>query len=65
MSKKFRIGSKVEIPAGTVVTCNGEKTKRQNSSIVTIRSCQETKGGKFKISWKSNGYKAEAVLSPR
>ena len=61
-AKKITVGSQVTIPAGTQITVRGEKTKRQTSSQVTVRRLDFTKTGNTRVSWKSNGYMATAIL---
>jgi hypothetical protein len=61
-SKKIKVGSSVIIPAGTKVTRQGEVTKRTTESVVTIRRLEHTKAGNPKVTWKSNGYMATAIL---
>lgn len=55
-------GSRVVIPAGTKVTVNGATTKRTHESFVTVRGVTYTRAGNAKVTWKSNGYKATAIL---
>lgn len=58
----IRAGRKVTIPAGTRVTRQGQTTKRSIDSRVTVRSAEQTRSGKTKVTWKSHGYMATAVL---
>lgn len=59
---KLAVGSRVTIPAGTRVTTQGEIVKRTVDTMVTVRDISFTKTGNPRISWKSNGYRATAVL---
>lgn len=61
-SKRLSVGSTVTIPAGTRVTSRGQTTRRDSDSIVTIRNIETTKSGNMKVFWKSNGYRASAIL---
>lgn len=62
MATTIKAGRKVTIPAGTRVTCLGQTSKRTQDSQVTVRSVEQTRAGKTKISWKSMGYKATAII---
>ena len=62
MASKIKVGSKVTIPAGTKVTVRGEQVKRTMDTTVTVRDIEYTRAGNPKISWKSCGYRATAVL---
>lgn len=61
-SSKITAGRQVTIPAGTRVTRAGITSRRSNPSTVTVRSVEFTRAGNPKISWKSNGLRASAVL---
>jgi hypothetical protein len=58
---KNLVGKTVTIPAGTKVTVQGTTAKRATAATVTVRAQAETRTG-TKITWKSNGYMATAVL---
>jgi hypothetical protein len=60
---KTLVGKTVTIPAGTKVTTRGVTAKRATPSTVTVRAIETTRSGKTVAIWKSNGYKASAVLS--
>lgn len=62
MATSIRTGRKVTIPAGTRVTRLGQTSKRTQDSKVTVRSVEQTKAGRTKVTWKSHGYLATAVL---
>lgn len=64
-TKQIRVGSKVTIPAGSQVTCRGEKSKRSVPSTVTVRAVEFTKAGNPKITWKSCGYMATTILKTK
>ena len=59
---KIAIGSKVTIPAGTLVIRNGERSKRARDTQVTVRHVETTRAGNFKVTWKSDGIMATACL---
>lgn len=58
----MNIGQKVTIPAGTKVTCQGEVSKREVATMVTLRHVETTRAGNYKVTWKSRGYAATAIL---
>lgn len=60
---QIKVGKQVTIPAGTKVTVNGQAKKRQADSLVTVRNIETTRTGNLKVTWKSHGYKATAILS--
>ena len=59
---EIAVGRQVTIPAGTRVTIRGERATRTTDSTVTIRDIETTRAGNTKVYWKSNGYRASAVL---
>ncbi len=61
-SKKIKVGSMVVVPAGTKVTRQGEVTKRTSDAVVTVRHLEYTRAGNPKVTWKSNGFMATAIL---
>jgi|GEM_PF-2416730 len=56
-------GSKVTIPAGTRVSRRGQTVRRDLTTRVTVRKVEKTRAGRTKVYWKSNGYRASAVLT--
>lgn len=61
-TKKLQVGNTVIIPRGTKVTTCGNTVRRANDAVVTARKVEFTKAGNPKITWKSNGYLATAIL---
>lgn len=56
------VGSRVYVPAGTRVKRQGTTTTRQSGTMVTVRATELARGGKTRITWKSNGYNASALI---
>ena len=56
------VGKQVTIKAGTRVTYQGRIRARKNDSVVTVRASQPARNGKTKITWKSHGYAATALV---
>ena len=61
-SNKLEVGCQVIIPEGTKVTTRGNTTRRENPAIVTVRQLEYTRAGNPKVTWKSAGYAATAIL---
>ena len=57
-----KVGSRVVIPAGTRVTVRGNIIKRTHAALVTVRKVTATRAGNSKVTWKSDGYPATAVI---
>ena len=56
------VGTQILLPAGTRVTVNGTTVRRHRDAIVTVRRVSRTRTGAPRITWKSNGYMASAIL---
>lgn len=65
VSEKISIGSRVEIPVGTKVTKQGITEKRSRAGLVTVQDLHLTKAGNMKITWKSHGYMATAIIKAK
>jgi len=56
------IGRKITIKAGTKVTHLGKTTTRKADSTVTVIAAESARNGKTRITWKSMGYNATALV---
>jgi hypothetical protein len=55
-------GQLVAIPAGKQIVRNGTPTRQSRDTIVTVRATAPARNGKTRVFWKSNGYKASALV---
>lgn len=56
------VGRQVTIPEGTKVRVRGRTVTRRAESVVTVRAQEETRAGRTRITWKSHGYAASALI---
>jgi hypothetical protein len=61
MAKNY-VGKTLKIKEGTKVSRLGRTTTRKVATVVTIRGQEPARGGKTRIFWKSNGYKASTLV---
>lgn len=62
MTTKNYVGKVLTIKAGTRVSRLGRTTTRTVSTKVRVRSQEPARNGKVRVFWKSNGYKASALV---
>jgi hypothetical protein len=55
-------GSSLYVPAGKRIIRNGVPARQARSTIVTVRDTAPARNGKTRVFWKSNGYKASALV---
>lgn len=62
MATKNYVGKVLTIKAGTKVSRLGKTTTRTVSTKVRVRGQEPARNGKVRVFWKSNGYKASALV---
>jgi hypothetical protein len=55
-------GQSLYIPAGKRVIRNGTPSRQTRPTTITVRATKPARDGKTRVFWKSNGYKASALV---